>query len=157
MTSEEYADSVDYKHSPTLDAHQRNGFKVSVENLDSWFGTKQALKSISFNVKKNTITSLIGPSGCGKTTLIRSLNRMNEMTPGASVKGKVYLDSVDIYDTNVDPVMIKRRIGMVFQKPNPFPTMSIFDNVAAGLKLKGATDKKLTKLAKSSINIAAAK
>jgi len=145
MTSEEYADSVDYKHSPTLDAHQRNGFKVSVENLDSWFGTKQALKSISFKVKKNTITSLIGPSGCGKTTLIRSLNRMNEMTPGASVKGKVYLDSVDIYDTSVDPVMIKRRIGMVFQKPNPFPTMSIFDNVAAGLKLNGVRDKKLIK------------
>ena len=145
MTSEEYADSVDYKLSPTLEAHQGNGFKVSVENLDSWFGTKQALKSISFKVKKNTITSLIGPSGCGKTTLIRSLNRMNEMTPGASVKGKVYLDSVDIYDTSVDPVMIKRRIGMVFQKPNPFPTMSIFDNVAAGLKLNGVRDKKLIK------------
>jgi len=143
MTSEEYADSVDYKLSSNLDADQRNGIKVSVENFNSWFGTKQALKSISFKIKKNTITSLIGPSGCGKTTLIRSLNRMNEMTPGASVKGKVYLDGVDIYDASVDPVMIKRRIGMVFQKPNPFPTMSIFDNVAAGLKLNGVRDKKL--------------
>jgi phosphate transport system ATP-binding protein len=143
MASEEYVDSIDYELSSALDSDQRGGYKVSVENLDSWFGTKQALKSITFKVKKNTITSLIGPSGCGKTTLIRSLNRMNEMTPGASVKGKVYLDSVDIYAPSVDPVMIKRRIGMVFQKPNPFPTMSIFDNVAAGLKLNGVRDKKL--------------
>jgi phosphate transport system ATP-binding protein len=143
MTSEEYVDSISYELSSTIDASQRNSYKVSVENFNSWFGTKQALKSISFKVKKNTITSLIGPSGCGKTTLIRSLNRMNEMTPGATVKGKVYLDNIDIYDPSVDPVMIKRRIGMVFQKPNPFPTMSIFDNVAAGLKLNGVRDKKL--------------
>lgn len=143
MTSEEYADSIDYKLSSASDAARAPGYKVSVENLNSWFGTKQALKNISFKVKKNTITSLIGPSGCGKTTLIRSLNRMNEMTQGASVKGKVFLDSVNIYDTSVDPVLIKRRIGMVFQKPNPFPTMSIFDNVAAGLKLNGVRDKKL--------------
>ncbi|MGI0038119.1 MAG: phosphate ABC transporter ATP-binding protein PstB [Nitrososphaera sp.] len=143
MTSEEYVDRVDYKLSSVFDADQRTGFKVSVENFNSWFGTKQALKNISCKVKKNTITSIIGPSGCGKTTLIRSLNRMNEMTPGASVKGKVFLDNVDIYDASVDPVMIKRRIGMVFQKPNPFPTMSIFDNVAAGLKLNGVRDKKL--------------
>lgn len=123
--------------------HQDMRYKVSVRNLNSWFGTKQALKNINLDVKENTITSFIGPSGCGKTTLIRSLNRMNEMTPGASVKGSVYLDDTDIYDKSIDPVTIKRRIGMVFQKPNPFPTMSIFDNVAAGLKLNGIRDKKL--------------
>ncbi|MEW6603407.1 MAG: phosphate ABC transporter ATP-binding protein PstB [Thermoproteota archaeon] len=118
-------------------------YKVSIRHLDSWFGTKQALKDISFDVKENTVTALIGPSGCGKTTLIRCLNRMNEMTAGAAVKGSVLLDDVDIYDKSVDPVIIKRRMGMVFQKPNPFPTMSIYDNVAAGLKLNGIKDKKL--------------
>src|SRR5574338_1282250 len=137
----EYASNLDYKFS-TKDEN-RDGFKVSVEDLNSWFGAKQALKNINFKVKKNTVTAFIGPSGCGKTTVIRSLNRMNEMTPGAVVKGKVYLDSVNIYDGSVDPVLIKRRIGMVFQKPNPFPTMSIYDNVAAGLKLNGVRDKKL--------------
>ena len=141
MTSEEqYASDNDYKLVDNEGASRGN--KVSVRNLNSWFGTKQALKDINFDVKENTITSLIGPSGCGKTTLIRCLNRMNEMTPGASAKGSVYLDDMDIYG-DVDPVIIKRRIGMVFQKPNPFPTMSIQDNVAAGLKLNGVRDKKL--------------
>jgi phosphate transport system ATP-binding protein len=88
-------------------------------------------------------TAIIGPSGCGKTTLIRCINRMHEMIPGARANGSVNLDGVDIYDKAVDPVTIKRRIGMVFQKPNPFPTMSIYDNVAAGLKLNGIRDKKL--------------
>jgi phosphate transport system ATP-binding protein len=142
MTTEEYANSnVDYRLS--RDNSSQLGYKVSVKSLNSWFGEKQALKDINFSVKENTITSLIGPSGCGKTTLIRCLNRMNEMTISATVKGSVYLDDVDIYDTRVDPVTIKRRIGMVFQKPNPFPTMSIYDNVAAGLKLNGVKDKKL--------------
>ncbi|MDQ3854234.1 MAG: phosphate ABC transporter ATP-binding protein PstB [Thermoproteota archaeon] len=104
---------------------------------------KQALKNISLDIKKNTATAIIGPSGCGKTTLIRCLNRMHEMTPGATAKGSVILDNIDIYDKRVDPVVIKRRIGMVFQKPNPFPTMSIYDNVAAGLKLNGIKDKRL--------------
>jgi len=142
MTSEEYA-NVDHQPPQRVASDQQRGYKVSIKNLNSWFGTKQALKDITFGVKENTITSLIGPSGCGKTTLIRSLNRMNEMTPGASVKGSVYLDDVNIYDSAIDPVTIKRRIGMVFQKPNPFPTMSIYDNVAAGLKLNGVRDKKL--------------
>jgi phosphate transport system ATP-binding protein len=143
MTSEEYArgPGIDYKLAG-VDADMRN-YKVSVRNLRSWFGTKQALKGVSFDVKENTVTALIGPSGCGKTTLIRCLNRMNEMTPGATVQGSVYLDDTDIYDKSVDPVIIKRRMGMVFQKPNPFPTMSIYDNVAAGLKLNGIRDKGL--------------
>ncbi len=135
MTSE-YAN--DYHMSQV----EKRRYKVSVKDLNSWFGLKQALKNINFDVKQNTVTALIGPSGCGKTTLIRCLNRMNEMTAGAAVKGSVYLDDVDIY-RGVDPVMIKRRIGMVFQKPNPFPTMSIYDNVAAGLKLNGVRDKRL--------------
>lgn len=141
MTSEEYADSLDYEIERASSDMQN--YKVSIRHLDSWFGTKQALKDISFDVKENTVTALIGPSGCGKTTLIRCLNRMNEMTAGAAVKGSVLLDDVDIYDKSVDPVIIKRRMGMVFQKPNPFPTMSIYDNVAAGLKLNGIKDKKL--------------
>jgi phosphate transport system ATP-binding protein len=119
------------------------GGKLSIRNLEAWFGTKRALKGINLDIKENSITAFIGPSGCGKTTLIRCLNRMHEMTPGASAKGQVILDGLDMYDTRVDPVTIKRRIGMVFQKPNPFPTMSIYDNVAAGLKLNGIKDKKL--------------
>lgn len=117
--------------------------KVSIKNLDAWFGAKQALKKITLGIRENTATAIIGPSGCGKTTLIRCLNRMHEMTPGAAAKGSVVLDGVDIYDRKVDPVVIKRRIGMVFQKPNPFPTMSIFDNVAAGLRLNGIKDRRL--------------
>ena len=126
---------------PIADLQHR--YKVSIRNLNAWFGMKQALKNISLDIKKNTATAIIGPSGCGKTTLIRCLNRMHEMTPGATAKGSVILDNIDIYDKNVDPVVIKRRIGMVFQKPNPFPTMSIYDNVAAGLKLNGIKDKRL--------------
>ena len=127
--------------TPTADLQHR--YKVSIRNLNAWFGMKQALKNISLDIKENTATAIIGPSGCGKTTLIRCLNRMHEMTPGATAKGSVILDNIDIYDKKVDPVVIKRRIGMVFQKPNPFPTMSIYDNVAAGLKLNGIKDKRL--------------
>ena len=144
MTKEELAKAkaVDYKLSSQDDA-KRRGYKVSVRNLNSWFGDKQALKDINFDVKENTVTALIGPSGCGKTTLIRCLNRMNEITASATANGSVYLDDIDIYANNVDPVIIKRRMGMVFQKPNPFPTMSIYDNVSAGLRLNGVKDKEL--------------
>jgi phosphate transport system ATP-binding protein len=142
MNTEEYAKAINYTPSSSLSVDiKREGYKVSVRNLNSWFGSKQALKNINFDVKENTVTALIGPSGCGKTTLIRCLNRMNEMTPGATVKGSVYLNDIDMYANSVDPVIIKRRMGMVFQKPNPFPTMSIYDNVAAGLKLNGIKDK----------------
>ena len=131
-------------HDLTLKQEQR--YKVSIKNLDAWFGTKQALKNINLDIKPNAATAIIGPSGCGKTTLIRCLNRMHEMTPGATAKGHIIVDGdIDIYDKSVDPVIIKRRIGMVFQKPNPFPTMSIYDNVSAGLKLNGVKDKRLIK------------
>jgi phosphate transport system ATP-binding protein len=127
----------------SLEAVTEPNYKVSIRRLDASFGAKQALKNINLDVKENSVTAFIGPSGCGKTTLIRCLNRMHEMTPGAYAKGQVILDGMNIYDKSVDPVSIKRRIGMVFQKPNPFPTMSIYDNVAAGLKLNGVKDKKM--------------
>jgi len=124
---------------------KNEGIKLSISSLNAWFGTKHALKNIDIDFKENCITALIGPSGCGKTTLLRCINRMHEMTLGASVKGQIILDNLDIYSKNSDPVIVKRRMGMVFQKPNPFPTMSIYDNVASGLKLNGVKDKSLIK------------
>ncbi|HVP82908.1 MAG TPA: phosphate ABC transporter ATP-binding protein PstB [Nitrososphaeraceae archaeon] len=118
-------------------------FKLFVKNLDAGYNNKRILKNINLSIKENSATAFIGPSGCGKTTLLRCINRMHEMTPGAYSKGEIRLDKTNIYDQKVNPVMIKRRIGMVFQKPNPFPTMSIYDNVAAGLKLNGIKDKKI--------------
>lgn len=111
--------------------------KMKTENLNAWFGQKQALKEINISIKANMVTAIIGPSGCGKSTFIRTLNRMHELVPGAKMSGQVLLDGKNIYANDVDPVQIRRRVGMVFQKPNPFPTMSIYDNVAAGLKLTG--------------------
>jgi phosphate transport system ATP-binding protein len=112
--------------------------KMESINLNAWFGQKQVLKDINLSIKSNAVTAVIGPSGCGKSTYVRTLNRMHELVPNAKMSGKVLLDGKNIYDKDVDPVMIRRRVGMVFQKPNPFPTMSIYDNVAAGLKLTGA-------------------
>ena len=105
--------------------------------LNAWFGSKQALKNINLSIKANAVTAIIGPSGCGKSTYVRCLNRMHELVPNAKMSGQVLLDGKDIYAREVDPAMIRRRVGMVFQKPNPFPTMSIYDNVAAGLRLTG--------------------
>ena len=116
-------------------------YKVRIEKVNGWYGAKRAIKDINLNVKDKAVTAFIGPSGCGKTTLLRCLNRMHEMTPGAHADGRVVVDGIDIYDKSIDPVVIRRRIGMVFQKPNPFPTMSIFDNVAAGLRLNGMKNK----------------
>jgi len=133
---------ISYSHNDSNNATIER-YKLTIRNLFAWFGIKQVLKDINLNIKSHVATAIIGPSGCGKTTLIRCINRMHEMIPGAKAKGSVNLDGIDIYDKAVDPVTIKRRIGMVFQKPNPFPTMSIYDNVAAGLKLNGIRDKKL--------------
>ncbi len=119
--------------------------KLSIQSLKAWFSGKLALKGINLDVKENRVTALIGPSGCGKTTLLRCINRMHDLTPNATADGKIILDDLNIYDKQTDPVLIKRRMGMVFQKPNPFPTMSIYDNVAAGLKLNGIKDKNLIK------------
>jgi len=115
-------------------------YKIRTEKLNAWFGNNHVLKDISIGFLSNDVTAIIGPSGCGKSTLIRCLNRMHELVPGARTKGIVLLDEANIYAKGVDPVTVRRRVGMVFQKPNPFPTMSVYDNVAAGLKLNGVRD-----------------
>jgi len=112
--------------------------RIDVSNLDIYYGNFKAVEDVSFSVEPRTVTAFIGPSGCGKSTVLRTLNRMHEVIPGARVDGKVLLDGEDIYDVDVDPVNVRRTIGMVFQRPNPFPTMSIYDNVVAGLKLERA-------------------
>ncbi len=112
--------------------------KLEVVNLDAWFGTHHALCGINLRIAEGAVTAIIGPSGCGKSTLIRCLNRMHEVVPGARVSGRVLLDGEDIYGPSIDSVQVRAKVGMVFQRPNPFPTMSIFDNVAAGLRLNGA-------------------
>lgn len=115
--------------------------EIRTEGLKAWYGQSQILKGIDLNIQKNSITAIIGPSGCGKSTFVRCLNRMHEVTDGARVEGIVWFQNQNLYAPDVDPVEIRRRIGMVFQKPNPFPSMSIFDNVAAGLKLNGIRNK----------------
>jgi phosphate transport system ATP-binding protein len=111
--------------------------KILVHHLTAWFGPVRGVHDISMNIQDNNITAIIGPSGCGKSTFVRCLNRMHEVIVGARAEGEVLLDGEDVYAPDVDPVQVRRRIGMVFQKPTPFPTMSIEDNVAAGLKLNG--------------------
>jgi phosphate transport system ATP-binding protein len=111
--------------------------KMRTENLRAYFGTTEVLKGITLNIAEKQVTAVIGPSGCGKSTFVRCLNRMHEVVPGARAEGLVLLDDQDIYARGVDPVQVRRRVGMVFQKPNPFPTMSIRDNVLAGLRLNG--------------------
>jgi phosphate transport system ATP-binding protein len=128
----------------TQDEAVRNvsaGPKLEVRQLNAFYGKKQALYDIDLAIGSNQVTAIIGPSGCGKSTLIRCLNRMHELVPDASVRGEVLLDGSDIYGESLDPVDVRRRIGMVFQKPNPFPNMSITDNVVAGLKLNGVRDR----------------
>jgi phosphate transport system ATP-binding protein len=109
--------------------------KVEVVDLNAWFGSNQVLHGISMSAEPGSVTAIIGPSGCGKSTLIRCLNRMHEEVRGARVEGKVLFDGVDIYGRDIDPSAVRRKIGMVFQRPNPFPTMSVLDNAVAGLRL----------------------
>jgi phosphate transport system ATP-binding protein len=111
--------------------------RLETVNLTALFGPTSAVRGVSLLFPAHTVTAIIGPSGCGKSTLLRCLNRMHELNPGASVTGQVLLDEVDIYAKDVNPVELRRRIGMVFQRPTPFPTMSIYENVAAGLRLNG--------------------
>ena len=113
--------------------------KIIVNHLTAWFGPVRAVHDVDMTIQDNNITAIIGPSGCGKSTFVRCLNRMHEVIVGARAEGEVTLDGENIYAPEVDPVQVRRRIGMVFQKPTPFPTMSIEDNVAAGLKLNGVT------------------
>ena len=112
-----------------------NGEKMRAENLHLYFGKTQAIKGVTLPIVAEKVTAIIGPSGCGKSTFIRSLNRMHELVPGTRIEGSVLLDGANIYASGTDPVRVRRRVGMVFQKPNPFPTMSIRDNTLAGLRL----------------------
>jgi phosphate transport system ATP-binding protein len=122
--------------TPTVEV-AKTGRSMTLSGLNAFYGTSQAIKDVDLHYAANEVTAMIGPSGCGKSTVLRCLNRMHEEIPGARAEGKVTLDDLDVYGPGVDVTSVRRAIGMVFQKPNPFPTMSIFDNVAAGLKLAG--------------------
>ncbi|GAA0966969.1 phosphate ABC transporter ATP-binding protein PstB [Actinocorallia libanotica] len=111
--------------------------RIEVSGLNAYYGGFLAVENVSMTIEPRSVTAFIGPSGCGKSTFLRTLNRMHEVIPGARVEGKVMLDQQDLYGEKLDPVAVRRVVGMVFQRPNPFPTMSIYDNVAAGLKLNG--------------------
>jgi phosphate transport system ATP-binding protein len=117
--------------------------RIDVKDLNIFYGSFKAVEDVTMTVEPRSVTAFIGPSGCGKSTLLRTFNRMHEVIPGARVKGSVHLDDADIYGADVDPVAVRRTVGMVFQRPNPFPTMTIGDNVAAGLRLNGVKDKKI--------------
>jgi phosphate transport system ATP-binding protein len=119
------------------------GRRVSIQDLNAFYGNQQAVKGMNIEFSPNEVTAIIGPSGCGKSTMVRCINRMHEEVPGARASGAVRLDDVDIYGNGVDVVSVRRTVGMVFQKPNPFPTMSVFDNVAAGMRLSGSRGGKL--------------
>jgi phosphate transport system ATP-binding protein len=121
----------------------RDETRLVIEKLNIFYGDTRVVHDVSLKIKTRKVTAIIGPSGCGKSTFIRCLNRMHEVTPGGRVEGKVLLDGEDLYGPGVDPVQVRRRIGMVFQKPNPFPTMSIHDNVIAGFKLNGYKNPKI--------------
>ncbi len=125
------------KHAPAKPATR---YKMIADDVSVYYGSYLAVKNVSLKFPENSVTALIGPSGCGKTTFLRCLNRMHDMTPGSRVEGKVMIDSTDLYDNRIDPIYHRRKVGMVFQKPNPFPTMSIYDNVVSGVKLNGVKD-----------------
>jgi phosphate transport system ATP-binding protein len=120
-----------------LGVKEGTGHAVKVKGLNAYYGDQHAIKGIDIDFPPNEVTAIIGPSGCGKSTMVRCINRMHEEIPGARAEGSVILDQFDVYGSGVDVTSVRRVIGMVFQKPNPFPTMSIFDNVAAGLRLSG--------------------
>ena len=114
--------------------------KIDIQNLSAWFKENQALRGVTLGVPQSTVLAIIGPSGCGKSTFVRCINRMHELVPGSRQTGKVLVDGHDLHARGIDPVDLRRRVGMVFQRPNPFPTMSIAENVAAGLRLNGIPD-----------------
>ena len=118
-----------------------NNIKVKVENLNLYYGENHALKDVSMDIQENAVTAFIGPSGCGKSTFLKTLNRMNDLVEGVRIDGKVLLDGEDIYDSGVDTTILRKKVGMVFQQPNPFP-MSIYDNIAYGPRVHGIRDKK---------------
>ncbi len=123
----------------------RGAKTIEARSVSLYYGDFQAVEEVSMRIEPNKVTALIGSSGCGKTTFLRALNRMHELTPGATVKGEISLDGEDVYGAGVDPVQVRRLVGMVFQSPNPFPTMSVYENVAAGLSLNASRMKKSEK------------
>src|SRR5581483_7399643 len=132
------------------------GVGIHVEKLNAWFGKTQALHDITITMPANHSTAIIGPSGCGKSTYVRCLNRMHETIPDAHAEGEVKIGELEVYGDGTDPVDVRRKIGMVFQKPNPFPTMSIYDNVAAGLRLNGLRNRKqMDELVERSLKLSA--
>lgn len=140
-----------------IPATDRSGslVKLKARNLDLYYGDVQALKNINVDIYENEITALIGPSGCGKSTFLRSLNRMNDLIPNVRVTGSVLLEDIDIYAPNIDVVALRKRVGMVFQRPNPFP-MTIFDNIAYGPRMHGTRDhSKLEELVENTLKAAA--
>jgi phosphate transport system ATP-binding protein len=139
-----------YASKPAKVEH-KVGHTVKVKDLNAYYGNQHAIKQVTIDFPANEVTALIGPSGSGKSTVVRCINRMHEEIPGARAEGSVTLDDLDVYDPGVDVTAVRRLIGMVFQKPNPFPTMSIFDNVAAGLRLTGTKSNDLKDLVHRSL------
>ncbi len=139
--SKSAAEGVGEAEAPQHEAESAVSGALSLTNVEAFYGKFRAVNNVSLEVQPRAVTALIGPSGCGKSTLLRTINRMHETLTGANVKGSITLDGIDLYDSAVDAVRVRRVIGMVFQKPNPFPTMSIYENVAAGLRLLGRTPK----------------
>jgi phosphate transport system ATP-binding protein len=140
------ADGAPIARKPARTAAESGGAtgrRVSLRGLSAFYGSAQAVKEIDLDFEPNKVTAIIGPSGCGKSTMVRCINRMHEEVPGARATGKITLDDIDIYGDDVDVVSVRRTVGMVFQKPNPFPTMSVFDNVAAGIRLSGGRGGKM--------------
>ncbi len=134
-----------------LGVDERAGHSIRVKDLNAYYGDHKTIKGITIEFPANEVTALIGPSGSGKSTVVRCINRMHEEIPGARAEGSVKLDELDVYDPGVDVTAVRRAIGMVFQKPNPFPTMSIFDNVAAGLRLTGTRGVNLREVVQQSL------
>jgi phosphate transport system ATP-binding protein len=139
------------KISPAGAGPKKSGHAVRVKELNAYYGSQHSIKGVTIDFPANEVTAIIGPSGSGKSTVVRCINRMHEEIPGARAEGSVTLDELDVYDPSVDVTAVRRLIGMVFQKPNPFSTMSIFDNVAAGLRLTGTKTKDMPRLVERSL------
>jgi phosphate transport system ATP-binding protein len=133
---------VEQGTAPPPDAELPSEHTFEVKNMSIWYGEKRAINDVTIDIATKKVTAIIGPSGCGKSTFLRALNRMHELTPKTRLEGRVLLQGQDLYSSNIDPAIVRRRVGMVFQKSNPFPTMTIGENVVIGLRLNGVRDRK---------------